>query len=227
MIVPGEIIRDSKIELFFGTKYDAVDESSPNHKFLNQDHSGEAFLLIDKKHKTSDLKVDAIVTTLHDINLCIRSADCIPILIYDNYNDIIAAIHAGWRGASAEIIQNTINLIESIGGNAATMNVFIGPCIRRNSYEVSEEVLQAFSNVDNSSRKFFKTYKDAKFLFDLPGYCKYVLCTLGVSVDNIIDSSLDTFLYPDLFYSYRYYKKNKIELQKGQRQISMIKLIKT
>ena len=224
MIIPGEITRYSDVELFFGTKHDKIDEYSPNNKFLNQDHSGKAFLLTDNNQQTSDLKVDAIVTTLNDINLCIRSADCVPILVYDKYNEIIAAIHAGWRGASSEIIQNTIKLMESIGGNTSAMNAFIGPCIRRNSYEVGEEVLQEFGN---SGEKFFKKYRDGKILFDLPGYCKSTLCSLGVSVDNIIDSSLDTFIYPDLFYSYRYYQKNKIELQKGQRQISMIKLITT
>jgi YfiH family protein len=224
MIIPGEITRYGDVELFFGTRHDTIDESSPNNKFLNQDHSGKAFLLIDKNHKTSDLKVDAIVTTLNDINLCIRSADCTPILVYDKYNDIIAAIHAGWRGAASEIIQNTINLMETIGANPATIHVFIGPCIRRHSYEVSVEVLQIFGE---AGKKFFKKYRDGKLLFDLPGYCKYILCNLGINMDSIIDTSLDTFLYPDLFYSYRFYQKNKLELQKGQRQISMIKLIKS
>lgn len=226
MIVPGKIIKNSQTEFFFGTKYNVFDQNSQHHKFLKQAHSNKVVLLTDPLQETSTLEVDAIVTKLNNINLCIKTADCVPILIHDIDNDIIAGIHAGWRGACSGIIQNTIKLIESIGGNTATMYVFIGPCIRQNSYEVNDEVFNALKNVEKNSNNFFKKYKIDKFLFDLPGYCKYVLCDLGINQDNITDSFLDTFPYPNLFYSYRYCQKNDIALNATQRQISMIKLIK-
>jgi YfiH family protein len=228
MFVPGEVLHERNARIFFGTKSDeALPESFGATKFLKQIHSNKVHLLDDTKTDTSVIEADAIVTTLYDVNLCIKTADCVPIIIYDRANDIIAAIHAGWRGASSGVIQNTIELMHRIGCNLSHTYAFIGPCIRQESYEVSEEVFNAFKSFDKFSDIFFKKYKKDKFFFNLSEYCKYALCESGINIDNITDLLLDTFLHPTLFYSYRYYQREGMELKNNQRQISMIRLEKS
>lgn len=227
MCILGRLFNERNARIFFGTRNDDVfQESLGAKKFLKQIHSNKVHLLDDINSDTSVIEADALVTTLHDVNLCIKTADCVPIIIYDRVNDIIAAVHAGWRGASSGVIQNTIELMHRIGGNLSHTYAFIGPCIRQESYEVSEEVFNAFKKFDRFSDIFFKKYKKDKFFFSLPEYCKYSLCESGINTDNITDMLLDTFSHPMLFYSYRYYQREGIELKNNQRQISMIRLEK-
>jgi YfiH family protein len=227
VIIPGDILYERNAKIFFGIKTtDVVPESFSLPKFLKQIHSNKVYLLNDVNTDTSTIEADAFVTSLYDVTLCIKTADCVPIIIYDRVNDIIAAIHAGWRGASNGVIQNTLELLNKIGCDQSNTYAFIGPCIRQKSYEVNEEVFNAFKKIDKSPDIFFKKYKKDKFLFNLPEYCKHVLCESGINIDNITDMLLDTFSYPSLFYSYRYYQKESMELKSNQRQISMIKLEK-
>lgn len=227
MVILGGVLRERNARIFFGTKKDEIfPEFFGSRKFLKQIHSNKAYLLDDINTDTSTIEADAFVTSLFDVNLCIKTADCVPIIIYDRANDIIAAIHAGWRGASSGVINNTLELMNKIGCNLAHTYAFIGPCIRQESYEVSDEVFSAFKKFDKFSDIFFKKYKKDKFFLNLPEYCKYALCELGINPNNITDMLLDTFSYPSLFYSYRYYQREGLELKVSQRQISMIRLEK-
>ena len=86
--------------------------------FINQIHSNKVFFLKDKKQLSSKLNVDGVVTNLKNIGLSILTADCAPIFFLDLNNDIIAACHAGWRGALYGIIENTKNkMIEMINNH--------------------------------------------------------------------------------------------------------------
>ena len=87
------------------------------------------------------------------------------------------------------------------------IQVFIGPSIRQESYEVDEGFKNSFLEQDNANSRFFKHLH-----FDLPGYCKEVLRKLEVV--NIIDDGIDTYSNPDDYFSYRYYTKNNLELSR-------------
>ena len=83
-------------------------------KTLKQVHKNRVLLLDNIDQETSDIEADAIVTKIPNILLGVKTADCVPILLCDTKNKIIAAIHAGWRSAVSGIIQNTISLMKKI-----------------------------------------------------------------------------------------------------------------
>ena len=84
-------------------------------KFLTQIHSNRVIVIDNESQDTITMKADAMVTTLHQIKLSIKTADCIPILVYSQ--NVVAAIHAGWRGAYSGIIQNTIKVMQKLGAD--------------------------------------------------------------------------------------------------------------
>lgn len=195
---------------FFGTKHYQAREG----KFVNQVHGSNVIVVTDALQDTHCLEGDALVTQLQGIDLCVVTADCVPILLHDEAG-IVAAVHAGWRGASTGIIQNTIDTMKKLGG--IKIAAFIGPCIRQSSYEVDDKFYSQFISQDKNNDQFFKGN-----FFDLPGYCKHILTAGGVS--DISDDEVDTYSNPEDFYSYRYYSKNNLLLEKSQRQVSMVRL---
>lgn len=226
LIVPARSFNYGNASLFFSTK-DIIQETIPhdnNMKFLKQVHGNEVVWLQSPEQTTEGLEADAIVTTLKGVNLCIRTADCVPILLYDPATETIAGIHAGWRGALFGVIDNTIDLMGTRGCDCNDMIAFIGPCIRKESYEVDQGFFERFKQLDERSIYFFDEIKEQNFSFDLPGYCTDLLIKRGIAAKNIFDSGLDTFTAPETFFSYRYYQKNDLELLDEQRQVSMIRL---
>lgn len=137
---------------------------------------------------------DAVVNSQTDIAIAIRTADCVPVLLYEKVKKLTAVIHAGWRGAMLGVVENTIKSIANYGGNAENIVAAIGPAIDQNSYEVREGFLKFFD------KKFFKTIGD-KYFFNLVGAVEDALLKSGVKV---IDKSafIDTYSTED-YLSYR------------------------
>ena len=152
---------------------------------------------------------DAIITDLKNVAIGVVTADCAPILLWDEKNNIIAAIHAGWRGALSKIIENTIMTMKKIG--AENIKAEIGPMIQQDSYEVSQDLLDKFCHDDSQNNKFFIKSKIVdKFQFNLNGFIKNSLIESGLN--DIKNSKLDTFTEEEKYYSYRrYIKRNKLE----------------
>lgn len=191
--------------------------------FVNQKHTNQIVIIDspDKIHpKTSRPQADAIVTNLKNLPIAIQTADCLPILLFDEEKGIIAAVHAGWRGAKSGIIENAIDAMISLDANIHNINAIIGPAIQQNSYQVSEDFYQDFLNEDKSNQIFFKKCsKDAsKFLFNLPAYAIAKLEKKGI--ENITDSGIDTYHNANKFFSYRR-STHKNEIDCG-RNISVI-----
>ncbi len=171
--------------------------------FLNQIHSNQV-VVIDSKDKiygSQNLpKADAIVTNLANVNIGVISADCTPILMFDDENKIIAAAHAGWRSAKGGVVENTVLAMRNLG--AKNISAILGPTIQQDSYEVSKEFLDEFllENLDN--KKFFKSgLAPEKYLFDLPGYVEEKLINLGVK--NIKNDKIDTYQNSEKYFSFR------------------------
>lgn len=116
---------------------------------------------------------DAVIVTGSGKAAAINTADCVPVVIIDEERQIAAAVHAGWRGAVAGVIQETVARMKALG--AHNMKGFIGPCICRECFEVGEEVATFFPEkfIDRSKRKPH---------VDLPAYVKDVLNDSGVTV---------------------------------------------
>lgn len=125
--------------------------------FLNQIHSSDVLVLdnIGKLYDYQNLpKVDALVTNLKNIAIAVFTADCAPVMFFDEEKNVIAIAHAGWKGAKLGVLQNTIEAMKNLG--AKNIHAQIGPMIQQDSYEISQEFYDAFleENVDN--KRFFK-----------------------------------------------------------------------
>ncbi|MCA9396108.1 MAG: polyphenol oxidase family protein, partial [Candidatus Omnitrophica bacterium] len=115
-----------------------------NAFYLNQIHSGEVHLLSAGDDLNSRPKADAVITRESRCSLCVRTADCLPILLADHTSGWIAAIHGGWRGLQQHIIGNTFGMLAGFGVSGSDVSVYIGPSVRNCCYCVSEEMKTAF-----------------------------------------------------------------------------------
>lgn len=90
---------------------------------------------------------DALISARSHTACCVRTADCVPILVGDPNQGCVAAIHAGWRGIVAGVVMRTIEALSEMGSKPDQLLVAIGPHIRSSAFEVSEEVAQTIANV--------------------------------------------------------------------------------
>ena len=85
---------------------------------------------------------DAVITDKPGLCVCVKTADCIPVLLYDERQRIVAAVHAGWRGTVSRIVQKTIEQMNPL--NPKDLHAIIGPGISLEWFEVGDEVYEAF-----------------------------------------------------------------------------------
>ena len=166
------------------------------------------------------LKGDSLVTNRKGIALGILTADCAPILIYDPVNNLIGAIHAGWRGAYKKIVSNTLKKFKFKGSNFKDLIVVIGPCISKKNYEVKSDFFNKFITNEQSNKKFFN-YKNNKMYFSLNDYIKQNFLNLGVKNVEIIKK--DTYKTSNNFFSARKSLKNKLNDYGRNISVIMIK----
>ncbi len=185
---------------------------------LDQIHSNHIHKII--KIPKKKLKGDSLITNKKGIALGILTADCAPVFIYDPVNNLISALHAGWKGAYKKIVSNTLRKFKSNGSNFKNLIAVIGPCIGKENYEVRNDFLDKFINLDNSNKKFFKMKRD-KIYFSLKDYIKEQLVKSGVKNIEIIKK--DTYLSSNNFFSARRSIKNKLNDYGRNISVIMIK----
>lgn len=157
---------------------------------------------------------DAIVTDQKNIALSVVTADCAPVLFADINAGVIAAAHAGWKGARLGILENTIDAMCSLGAKRARIIAAIGPCIAQNSYEVGQDLYDKIG----TDRCFKPSNKAGHYLFDLQGYVYSRLCNYNIESGEITD--IDTYDVENNFFSYR--RKTHLNEKDYGRQISII-----
>jgi len=144
-------------------------------------------------------RADAMVTDRPGIALGIITADCAPILLCDAEPGIVGAAHAGWRGAVAGVLEATVAAMQALG--AQRIVAAIGPCIGQDSYEVGADLRDAVLERNRSDVRFFAAgRREARWQFDLPGYCAARLEAAGVTVSV---SGIDTLREEPQFFSHR------------------------
>ncbi len=116
----------------------------------HSDHVGlisSSFFSLSPDEQTARLDdTDALITAERGVCIGISTADCVPILLFDAAHGAIAAVHAGWRGTVARIVEKTIaELSAAFGTKPSELKAVIGPCIMQESFEVGEEVVAAFA----------------------------------------------------------------------------------
>lgn len=166
-------------------------------------HSNKATIVEQPWNEDKKPEADAMVTKLSGIVLGSDSADCPIILFADDVTGIIGLAHAGWRGAKAGIIENTVEKMLLLGAKHHQISAAISPCIAQNSYEVSQEFQQQFLKENSSNSNYFiSSNKENYFLFDLLGYVKNRLLRLNL---NVVSSEVafDTYSDERRFFSCR------------------------
>jgi len=183
-----------------------ISKYSKNIFLLNQVHSNK-FVFLDKNYefKKKKIKADAVITDQPRIPIAILTADCVPILLHENKKNMVAAIHAGWKGAIKGIIKNVINYMVKKGCKRKHIIAAVGPCISKNNYSVKEDFKKTFLKKDKKNVIFFKNINN-KIYFDLPNYVKMQLKFSRIV--NIDMKNIDTFNKKNNFFSARQAKKS-------------------
>ncbi len=187
---------------------------------MNQVHGNKVVVINDDNKHINRVNSDALVTNKKNIAISVLTADCVPILIYDEVNQIIASVHAGWRGAVGGIIENTLNEIAKISRNSK-INVAIGPCIGKDNYEVGQDFHAKFILESKKNENFFLITEKNKFFFDLRKYVNSKFEELEVNhIENI---DFNTFSENESFFSFR--RSKQVGDKDYGRCISVISLI--
>ncbi len=165
-------------------------------RWLSQVH-GDRSLRVTEEIFDGEQQADAVFTTQPNIVLAILTADCLPILLCADDGSEIAAIHAGWRGLSAGIVESTVARLRTPRAN---LLAWLGPAIGRASYEVGEEVRTAFVSKSANAASAFVATRPGHWLCDLYSLVRQKLHVVGV--EKIFGGNFDTFT-DARFYSYR------------------------
>ena len=170
--------------------YDARDSQTVMKPILmNQVHSVDAVFITDRQ---DNLPVDALITQTPGLNLTVKTADCAPVLLADSTSRMVAAIHAGWRGAFQGIIENTVLQMIRHGANISTLRAGIGPHIQIQSFEISPDIKALFPATENH----FFTEENGKIFFDFDSYVIHRLKRAGVSsIESIGDDTYSDSAY--------------------------------
>jgi YfiH family protein len=186
---------------------------------LHQVHSPTA-VIVDRLTARDELpKGDALVTNTPGLAVGVLTADCAPVLFADTEAKVVAAAHAGWRGALAGVLEETVAAMETLGAKRSTIRAALGPAIGPANYEVGPEFEAELIGASAANARFFRRPRGAaKAAFDLPAYVLHRLSESGVRlVENM---SHCTYGNESLFYSFRR-SQHRSEADYG-RQISAI-----
>ncbi|WP_295419204.1 peptidoglycan editing factor PgeF [Sulfurovum sp.] len=142
---------------------------------------------------------DALITNVPDVVLTILTADCVPVLLYDERQKVVAAVHAGWKGTKKRIVAKTIvKMTEIFGCDPEDIIAGIAPSVGRCCYEVDRNVAGHFFDIPES----FASVGE-KFMLDLPLINKKQLLDAGIKKEHIEMSGICTSCEVDRFFSYR------------------------
>ena len=163
--------------------------------------------------------VDAVVTHLKDFCLCVSTADCVPILIYDKAKQVIAAVHAGWRGTVAGIVSLTLRQMKTLyGTEGKDVHAAIGPGISLDAFEVGDEVYETFYSAGFPMDQI--AVRREKWHIDLWAANRLQLLDEGLRPDAIEMSGICTWLQVDRFFSARRLGVNSGRILTGIMQVN-------
>lgn len=146
--------------------------------------------------------IDALMTNEAGVCIGVSTADCIPVLLYDPKRRASCAIHAGWRGTVQRIAEKAVGrMTETYGTNPKDIIAQIGPGIHLESFEVGEEVYEAFEKAGFPMEQISKRYE--KWHIDLPECNRLQLVAAGIPEAQIAVSPVCTFQQSDTFFSAR------------------------
>jgi YfiH family protein len=168
----------------------------------HQVHSADVVVVEQPWPMTDRPRADAMVTKVKGVALGILTADCAPVLFADAGAGIVAAAHAGWRGAVSGVLEATVAAMERQGATRGRIKAAIGPCIGFQSYEVGPEFPAPFLAQDPENARFFRpAARERHHFFDLAGYVRTRLAAAGIT--QIAATGGDTAAEAQRFFSWR------------------------
>jgi YfiH family protein len=143
-------------------------------------------------------EADASVARQGGTVCVVTIADCMPVLLCDQAGSVVGIAHAGWRGLSLGVIENTVS---EMGVAPARLLAYLGPAIGPGAFEVGADVRAAFIAADSAADHAFKPLREHKWLADLFLLARQSLARCGVR--QVFGGGLCTYSDPARFYSYR------------------------
>jgi len=187
----------------FGVQVDQVIFARQIHKNLVKSID-RSFLSLKTEEKNACLSgTDGLVTDLNNVMICILTADCAGVLLYDPVKAVIGVVHAGWRGTTDKIVKNAIDLMKNkYQVNPQDIFAVVTPCISVKNYEVGEEVVDKFEEIFEPDSRLVD-YEFPKAHINIALANKMLLIQAGLIPEQIELSNYCTFEDHHQFYSAR------------------------
>lgn len=172
--------------------------------FPSQVHKTNIVEVTRHTSKEELMETDALITHERGICIAVMSADCVPILLYDKKNKAVGAVHSGWRGTVARILEKTLHQMKEVYGTCGEDIIAgIGPSVSQEVYEVGEEVITAVTSAFGNTSGLMIPQPENKARLDLWKANKVQLLEFGVEPSNIEISNLCTVKNNEHFFSAR------------------------
>ena len=162
--------------------------------WINQTHGTRTVTLEQEVSRDADAAITRVPGTI----AVVMTADCLPVLLCNRDGSEVGAVHAGWRGLQAGVIQSALATMKSPNQQ---LLAWIGPGISQACFEVGDEVRTAFMDVMQDAQTCFSAHGEGHWLCDLGGLAERVLKSQGVG--KVFRDSYCSYRDADRFYSYR------------------------
>jgi len=183
----------------------SCESDSGQFVFPRQTHSDHIAVVNSGNFANTIEDTDALITNEKGLFVCVQTADCVPVLLFDPVKKVVAAVHAGWKGTISKIAKKTVErMVEDFNCNPSDIVAGIGPSIHMHAYEVGPEVVEAVeANFSNSPALLKPSMNKGHAFFDLWEANQTALLESGIREENIEVMGLCSFEHADLFYSAR------------------------
>jgi polyphenol oxidase len=186
-----------------GNRLIAIKNLNLNKKkliLIKQTHSSKV-IRINEANLDQEIEADGVITSLNNVVLGILTADCAPIIIYDDKNKFVCNLHSGWKGSLNNISEKAIKLFDKYNIKRKNLIAIVGPCLGAKNYEVDKNFQQKFIKKNLKYAKFFRKKNAIKSYFNLRALINYQLSELGLK--KIHNINRDTYSNDNLFFSHR------------------------
>lgn len=171
---------------------------------------GDKIILVDEDILTTQSpygqmagKADGLITAREEVALVIKTADCVPLIIYDPIHSVQASLHSGWRGTLLKIGPKAIRLMsDRYGSNPGDLYATLGPSISQNSFQVRDDVVIPWRETFGFADEVIHRQDDEFSYIDIRTTIVRSLVEVGMDIDKISVSEIDTFT-SEKYHSYR------------------------
>ncbi len=200
-----KICLQKNISITFRGKLDPYTSLSAQIVSMKQVHGIDVLSADAPNFKTNECG-DALYTCRSSLPIAVRTADCIPILLFSQ--NVVMAIHAGWRGLCAGIIKESVKKVNLTVSSVSELTAVIGPTLCAKHFEVGTDVVSAFFSDGltlSKEERYFCLSRGVgdKFHLDLSLAASLELVRLGLKPAHILVSTDCTYCEKSTWYSYR------------------------